>query len=995
MQNNRHVNHFLIQIFFWNIFFVTAQNPTTIDSFNYYYGREDYSKALEFWEIFDEDCNDFELVKNAGNCYKSLSRPYFALEHYFKALSLLDNTNKLGKYKIYYNLSMTYRVLTYFDKADFYLDQASNLLNNTNKKDSLHSPTLWANIFLGKGKIYRDKKLPDSAEIWLLKSVNKFINAYGHESDSLLIPYVVMLNFYLDDSQYAKAINYGKNGLVIAKDGPLKFTFAYNLGIAYYSMKNWSQSIFYFNKALSHITDNNIYYKPYIESALAYCYSKSGSHSFDSLFSINNTQNGKVDTVAYAYHLMCYGKHLKNRQINQNQSLEYYSKAFQLLKNKFGVYHERLKDIYYILGFEAQNQMLFDSSLFYLQRALYCVTQLVDTADYSSNPYPYNNANKWLMDVINHKLRVLGKIAQGPHSVDSIFTINHLILANSHDYISILESLLRNKTFMADKLFVLRDKIRKRMLTAVDACYDLYNQTGREYYFEKGLEFSEAGKYLLLKTMMNEKAEKQQLPDDLAQADLKLQNEINRIHMLQNSTPGKLDNGNKYRKDSLDMQLFSLILQKDSLRNVILSNYPMVHQYETHHISLSEIRNQLKPGQALVEYFLQDTVLHAFYIGADGLYWKRVDNTREILSAVENTVLFCNLSVYGKITRSQYIYDAAMLNDVLLSPLDDFHQVTTELLIIPDVELNYLPFDILLTEMVNENTDYREMPYVLRDHTISYYHSIRFLLNKQMEQSRNITEILAFVPEFTNDTTQASNDNLSKSVNEAGYLMEFSDCELLAGNEATKENLFIHAPGKDIIHFASHATADTENAFDSYILLTPDPVTKEPQKLYASEISCMNLDAQMAVLNSCNSGSGHIQAGEGVISLAWAFNYAGCESVVLSPNPLDDLSAQKIITSFYSYLKSGISKSEALRQAKLDFLAEIGPSKTHPAFWGSLIVTGNQQPLIIESASKGNIILYSVVVVAGILLILFALSRRLFERNREVQDKERELEKGK
>jgi hypothetical protein len=142
----------------------------------------------------------------------------------------------------------------------------------------------------------------------------------------------------------------------------------------------------------------------------------------------------------------------------------------------------------------------------------------------------------------------------------------------------------------------------------------------------------------------------------------------------------------------------------------------------------------------------------------------------------------------------------------------------------------------------------------------------------------------------------------------------------------------------------------------------------------------MNLDAQMAVLNSCSGGSGRIQAGEGVISLAWAFSYAGCESVVMSPNPIDDLSAQKIITSFYSYLKSGKRKSEALRLAKLDFLAEIGPSKTHPAFWGSLIVSGNQQPLVMENSFKSNIILYSAIVVALILLLILAFNRRLIKK---------------
>ncbi len=949
-----------------------AQNSMTSDSFNYYYFQGNYSRALKYLGVIDDDCDDFVLVKTVGYSYLQTMEYDSALKYFMQA-DQLNNISDKEKYELLVNIAFTYRGLNKLKKMYSSLNQARAL----NKQYGPFDDTRYKFCL---SQYYDRTQMPDSAEKYLIQAIESFSHGNNERIGEGLKLYAYTTTFYKNMGEFHKATQYGKAGLQLAgkRDGNIDFLFLFNytLGIAYYSMQDWDQSIFYFTKALGHITANNSFYKPYIESALAYCYSKTGSKSFDSLFIQSSTDYENIDTVAWAYHMICYGKHLKNQQFNQNRSMEYYKRAFRLLKIKYGVYDDKLKDIYYVLGYETQNHKHYDSSLCYLQRALYCVSPRVDTINYSSNPSSKKYWDKWVLDVIDTKLMVLDKIYQSPLDPDSTLAISRLILDNTNSYISILENLLRNKTYIKDKLFVLREKIRKRMLTAINVCWGLYNQTGNEYYAEKGLEFSETGKYLLLKSMIDEKAEKQQLPDDISRADLMLQNEINRLHMLKSRTLVKQGHENKYYNDSLDQKLFSLILQKDSLRTVVLNKYPIVHKYERHHISLKDIRDRLVLGQVLVEYFVQDSVLHAFFINKDGLIWEKVDNAGSLILAVDNVVRFCNLNVYGKTTKAEYINDALLLYEALLSPIEKLEQQTSELLIIPDGKLNYLPFDILLKENVDEHTEYREMPYLLREKAISYYHSVRFLQNQQLCHDRHVERLLAVIPEYTYDINDRSRKNLSKTIEEASYLPELSVSDLLAGDEATKANYYEFAPGSDIIHFASHAVADTINAFDSYILLAYDTLKKEEEKLYASEISCMNLDSKMVVLNSCSGGSGRLQAGEGVISLAWAFNYAGCESVVMSPNPLDDLSAQKIIALFYKYLISGKRKSEALRQAKMDFLEEIGPGKTHPAYWGGLIVSGNQEPLIMKNNSKGKTILMlsiSVIIVA----LLFFIYRKL------------------
>ncbi|MEM7109958.1 MAG: CHAT domain-containing protein, partial [Bacteroidota bacterium] len=43
------------------------------------------------------------------------------------------------------------------------------------------------------------------------------------------------------------------------------------------------------------------------------------------------------------------------------------------------------------------------------------------------------------------------------------------------------------------------------------------------------------------------------------------------------------------------------------------------------------------------------------------------------------------------------------------------------------------------------------------------------------------------------------------------------------------------------------------------------------------------------------------------------------------------------------------TKSEALRQAKLEFLETAPPEKQHPFYWGAFVVIGDDSPLFTRS----------------------------------------------
>jgi CHAT domain-containing protein len=83
-------------------------------------------------------------------------------------------------------------------------------------------------------------------------------------------------------------------------------------------------------------------------------------------------------------------------------------------------------------------------------------------------------------------------------------------------------------------------------------------------------------------------------------------------------------------------------------------------------------------------------------------------------------------------------------------------------------------------------------------------------------------------------------------------------------------------------------------------------------------------------------------SGEGLIGMTRAFLYAGASSVVVSLWQVDDVSTADLMVGFYSHLKAGLDRSEALRQAKLELIDRSRYS--HPYFWAPFVLVGRSWP---------------------------------------------------
>ncbi len=155
------------------------------------------------------------------------------------------------------------------------------------------------------------------------------------------------------------------------------------------------------------------------------------------------------------------------------------------------------------------------------------------------------------------------------------------------------------------------------------------------------------------------------------------------------------------------------------------------------------------------------------------------------------------------------------------------------------------------------------------------------------------------------------------------------------------------------LHLAVHAQPDCRFPMESALFLSNPSASGEAEErdgvLHAREImDSIVLHAAVVTLSGCSTAGGQRVAGEGILGLARAFQYAGASTVVASLWQVGDQSTAELMKPFFYGLGQGLSTAEALREAQKDLLAgPIGLADgstsdcRHPYHWAAFQVMGD------------------------------------------------------
>jgi CHAT domain-containing protein/tetratricopeptide (TPR) repeat protein len=308
---------------------------------------------------------------------------------------------------------------------------------------------------------------------------------------------------------------------------------------------------------------------------------------------------------------------------------------------------------------------------------------------------------------------------------------------------------------------------------------------------------------------------------------------------------------------------------------------------------------------------------------------------------------------------------------VILDPIRPLLAESGRLLIAPDGQLDLIPFEVL--------ADARNH-FLIEQYSITYLTSGRDLLRMRVPRPPGRGPIVLADPAFGPPATADAGANgstspragagpprdfprLAGTAEEAREIQRlFPDVRVLTGGDATKGSLTqAHAPR--MLHIASHGfflgPASSPDAVPSgwnaggaaanHPMLRSGIALAGANRPGASAgwgiltaLEASNLDlwgTELVTLSACDTGGGTVRNGEGVYGLRRAFFLAGAETLVMSLWPVSDYVTRQIMTAFYTALKQGLGRGDALRRVQLAMMKR--PGRRHPFYWASFIEAGD------------------------------------------------------
>ncbi|MEM6804161.1 MAG: CHAT domain-containing tetratricopeptide repeat protein, partial [Bacteroidota bacterium] len=484
---------------------------------------------------------------------------------------------------------------------------------------------------------------------------------------------------------------------------------------------------------------------------------------------------------------------------------------------------------------------------------------------------------------------------------------------------------------------------------------------------------------------------------DILDKELRLQRDLT----LSKNEYFQISQGNHPKKDSLmrvkEYEIYELEKGYNEFVKGFETSYPSYYQlkYDTTTLDIAAIQDKLlKKDQALIEYFVGDSTLYIFLIQKEDFRIIALKKNFPLEDWISNMRIgiyddFLSTEDRDHISANEkYVESAWNIYQKIVLPVDTLLADETELIIIPDGVLNELPFEALLTEKPQYANYFKTHAYLLKSHTVSYCYSVG-LLNEMYEKAKEQQigrGFLAVAPSYKS-LGRRNKDHLFNNF-ASGILNPHTSLDSFPNNKATTQAAISQFTDQldwvgrvsDFkkqahryrgIHLSTHALANSERGDFSQLLF--EEGGKSLEVLYASELYGMKLNAEMVVLSACETAIGEQRLGEGIISLARAFSYAGTQSIITSLWTVNIASTQELMGYFYSYLDKGKSKSEALRLAKLAYLENS--SEIAPYHWAGFIGIGNMGKL---EAEEGVVALWEklILVLGLIVLAIFVYRRR-------------------
>jgi CHAT domain-containing protein len=795
-----------------------------------------------------------------------------------------------------------------------------------------------------------------------------YLNNNFADNSLLISIYGNKLNIYTIKGEYNKALEYVEKAIRSVQENSrtalskqLSTSSLYlNSGVVYYHLNDFDHALAAFEKSISLKEKYDLSGKDNVYLHFAITYEKIGNKQLaDRYFNLSIRQS-EIENKSFSINLsntyLEYGNFLIS--IHENiKALTVIQKALFINIKNLGEKNQFTTNSYQLMGDYYRGIKDYQSALTYYQKALVSGSKSFNNLEINANPtINFVTLNLWQLRLLQRKAEVLVNLAD--QEKDKNNKINFLSVSLSTINLAIeMTNTIRVDYQDVETRLIFNEKQKNVFVTALETALKLYALSGDRHYLHLAYQTAQQCKANELKYEIarNKSYSDSEIPDSLRSKENKLQQDIAAYgNLVRNELALPKPDTTKiaYWKD----QQFDLNRDLEKTIEAIEKKYPrFIDKIKKGNIiSIETIQANLKPDDTLIEYLFSEKdetgnrKLYEFVITPKDLICqtKFIDSSlsanlsslKEILS--NQFTEKSNLASYNKL--NELLFEAY---NTLIQPIEKYF-AGKQLIIIPDDEISYIPFDAFLTSWTRKTKiNYAELAFLIRDYTISYGYSTNTLWDNQSE-AKNWPKVIGFAPDYSNlvSADGSKYEILKSNSKEIENIMDIFDGVILKDSDATVASFRSNLNSGAILHLAMHAELDTKQSGSSSLIFTPDnknPGNPANYRLYNYEIGQMNINSPMVVLSACNSGNGKLYSGEGLMSLARNFVLAGVPSVVETLWPVEDIAGSKIMASFYRYLSKGTQKNTALRQAKLDYINNTSPSFVSPRFWAAYTLMGD------------------------------------------------------
>ncbi|MFC4284258.1 tetratricopeptide repeat protein [Catenibacterium mitsuokai] len=224
---------------------------------------------------------------------------------------------------------------------------------------------------------------------------------------------------------------------------------------------------------------------------------------------------------------------------------------------------------------------------------------------------------------------------------------------------------------------------------------------------------------------------------------------------------------------------------------------------------------------------------------------------------------------------------------------------------------------------------------VLNCLNISYLSSVQTLFDNDTDDG-NTDQLVSFVyPDFSGTQSEDSDRGYTKGVL-YGSCLEGTFIRDIYGEKSTiyssyqaNHDNFLNTKRPRVLHVSTHGDyLDNENMepMDRGILCLSGYNVEDNNYGYisAKEIQYMDLKGtELVVLSACNTGLGENISGEGIYGIRRAFELAGCQTLLLTVEEVDDFNSAIFMKSFYERYNQTNNIYQSFKDTK-EYLKEHG-----------------------------------------------------------------------